>query len=155
HDPLTGLLNRAALLAHGETAVQLVSHAEPVVLLLLDLDHFREINDTLGHAAGDEVLRVTAARLRAAARPGELLARLGGDEFALLVTEPPAGSGGVLRRSVQRARELVEMLAEQADIQGVSVSIEASVGVVVAPAGTAEVRELLRRADAALHEAKH
>lgn len=155
HDPLTGLLNRAALLTHGETAVQLVSHAEPVTLLLLDLDHFREVNDTLGHAAGDEVLRVTAARLRAAARPGELLARLGGDEFALLVTEPPPGPGGMLRRAIERAGELVEMLAEQADIRGVSVSIEASAGVVVAPAGTAEVSELLRRADAALFEAKH
>jgi diguanylate cyclase len=154
HDTLTGLLNRAALLAHGETAVQLVPHASPVALLLVDVDHFREINDTLGHAAGDEVLKVTAARLRDAARPGELLARLSGDEFALLVTEPAPVPGGVLRRSVLRARELVDMLAEEADIMGVPVSIEASVGVVVAPAGTAEVSELLRRADAALFEAK-
>lgn len=88
HDPLTGLLNRAALMAHGETAVQLVPHAEPVALLLVDVDHFREINDTLGHAAGDEVLTVTAQRLRDAAGPGELVGRLGGDEFALLVTGP-------------------------------------------------------------------
>jgi diguanylate cyclase (GGDEF)-like protein len=155
HDPLTGLLNRVALLTHGETAVQLVPHARPVALLLVDVDHFREINDTLGHAAGDEVLEVTAARLKEAARPGELLARLGGDEFALLVTEPSPGAGGALRRAVRRAGDLVETLAEQANIRGVSVSIEASVGVAVAPAGTAEVSELLRRADAALFEAKH
>jgi diguanylate cyclase len=155
HDTLTGLLNRSALLARGETAVQLVPHAGPVALLLVDIDHFREINDTLGHAAGDEVLAVTAGRLRDAMRPGELLARLGGDEFALLVTDQPADPDGALTSALRRARKLVESLAEPAAICGVSVSIEASVGVVVAPAGTAEISELLRRADAALFEAKH
>ena len=161
HDPLTGLLNRAALLAHGETAVQLVPHAEPVALMLVDVDHFREINDTLGHAAGDEVLTVTAQRLQAAAGPGELVGRLGGDEFALLVPAenrrgPPGGPAeGLQRRLLRRGRELVALLAEEATISGVPVSIEASVGVVVAPAGTADVAELLRRADAALRQAKH
>lgn len=154
HDPLTGLLNRATLMTRGETAIQLVSHARPVALLLVDVDHFREINDTLGHAAGDEVLRTAAARLQAATRPGELLARLGGDEFALLVTDPAPGPAGVLPEAIARGRELAGRLAAPADIEGVSVSIEASVGVVVAPAGTAEVSELLRRADAALWEAK-
>jgi diguanylate cyclase (GGDEF)-like protein len=149
HDPLTGLFNRAALLAHGETAVQLVTHASPVALLLVDVDHFREINDTLGHAAGDEVLVTTAQRLREAARPGELVGRLGGDEFALLVTNDPEEV--VLRRGW----ELVAMLAEEATISGVPVSIEASVGVVVAQAGTADMTELLRRADAAMYQAKH
>jgi diguanylate cyclase (GGDEF)-like protein len=119
------------------------------------VDHFREINDTLGHAAGDEVLKTAAARLQAAAKPGELLARLGGDEFALLATEAAPSSAVTLRQTIRRGRELAERLAEPADIQGMSVSIEASVGVVVAPAGTAEVSELLRRADAALWEAKH
>src|SRR5690606_5458580 len=76
HDPLTGLLNRATLMARGGTAIQLVPHARPVALLLVNIDHFREINDNLGHAAGDEVLRVAAARLRAATGSGELLARL-------------------------------------------------------------------------------
>jgi diguanylate cyclase (GGDEF)-like protein len=158
HDPLTGLLNRAALLAHGETAVQLVPHAEPVALLLVDVDHFREINDTLGHAAGDEVLTVTAQRLRTAVGPGDLLGRLGGDEFALLITgkskHAPPGEG-LQRRAIRRGRELVTLLAKEATISGVPVSIEASVGVVVAPAGTADVTELLRRADAALRQAKH
>lgn len=154
HDPLTSLLNRAALLARGDTAVQLVPHAEPVALLLVDVDHFREINDTLGHAAGDEVLTVTARRLRDAARPDELLGRLGGDEFALLVTGRSTGPGELRRRAVRRGRELVTLLAEEATIRGVPVSIEASVGVVVAPAGTADVAELLRRADAALRQAK-
>jgi diguanylate cyclase (GGDEF)-like protein len=160
HDPLTGLLNRAALLAHGETAVQLVPHAEPVALLLVDVDHFREINDTLGHAAGDEVLAVTAQRLRAAAGPAELVGRLGGDEFAMLVTDGAGGgpgrgpAEGLQRRALRRGRELVALLAEEATISGVPVSIEASIGVVVAPAGTADVTELLRRADSALRQAK-
>jgi diguanylate cyclase (GGDEF)-like protein len=155
HDPLTGLLNRSALLARGETAVQLLPHAQPVALLLVNVDHFREINDTLGHAAGDEVLAVTAERLRAAARTGDLLGRLGGDEFALLVTGSMAGLGGPQHEAIRRGRELVRRLAEEATISGVPVSIEASIGVVVAPAGTADVTELLRRADAAMHQAKH
>jgi diguanylate cyclase (GGDEF)-like protein len=155
HDPLTGLLNRAALLARGETAVQLLPHAEPVALLVVDVDHFREINDTLGHAAGDEVLAVTAERLRAAAGPSDLVGRLGGDEFALLVTEPAAERDGLKRAAIRRGKDLVSRLAEEATISGVPVSIEASVGVVVAPAGTADVTELLRRADAAMHQAKH
>ncbi|HLV59463.1 MAG TPA: bifunctional diguanylate cyclase/phosphodiesterase [Natronosporangium sp.] len=155
HDPLTGLLNRATLMARGGTAIQLVPHARPVALLLVNIDHFREINDNLGHAAGDEVLRVAAARLRAATGSGELLARLGGDEFALLVTGAWTGDGDVVEQARRRGRELVERLAEPpADINGVPVSIAASVGVVVAPAGTAEISELLRRADAALAEAK-
>jgi diguanylate cyclase (GGDEF)-like protein len=155
HDPLTGLLNRSALLARGETAVQLLPHAQPVALLLVNVDHFREINDTLGHAAGDEVLAVTAERLRAAVRPGDLLGRLGGDEFALLATGSTEEFGGPEHNAIRRGRELVRRLADEATISGVPVSVEASVGVVVAPAGTADVTELLRRADAAMHQAKH
>jgi diguanylate cyclase len=155
HDPLTGLLNRVTLLTQGETAVQLVPHARPVALLLVDIDHFREINDTLGHAAGDEVLAATAARLRDAAGPAELVARLGGDEFALLVPDAPGGPGEALPRIVRRGEELAALLAAPANIRGMSLSIEVSVGAVMAPAGTAEVSELLRRADAALYEAKH
>src|SRR5690606_31347095 len=159
-DPLTGLLNRAALLTRGETAVQLSRATSGVALLLVDVDHFREINDTLGHAAGDEVLKVIADRLRAVARPGELLARLGGDEFALLVTDPPRPDGrrGGARVSdaaaLRRGEELAASLAEEADIRGVPVSVGVSVGVVVAPSGTADLAELLRRADVAMCQAR-
>lgn len=159
-DPLTGLLNRAALLTRGETAVQLSRAASGVALLLVDVDHFREINDTLGHAAGDEVLKVIAHRLRGVARPGELLARLGGDEFALLVTDPPRPGGrrGGARISdaaaLRRGEELAARLAEEANIRGVPVSVGVTVGVVVAPAGTADLAELLRRADVAMCQAR-
>lgn len=155
HDPLTGLLNRGALLARGETMVQLLPHGCPVALLMVDVDHFREINDTLGHAAGDEVLTVTARRLREHARPGELLGRLGGDEFALLVTGGTETTQSAMqRRAVRRGRDLVRLLAEEAEINSVPVSIEASVAVVVAPAGTADMTELLRRVAAAMRQAK-
>jgi len=159
-DPLTGLFNRAALLTRGETAVQLSRAASGVGLLLVDVDHFREINDTLGHEAGDEVLKVIAHRLRAVTRPGELLARLGGDEFALLVTDPPRPSGrrggprityDTVRR---RGEELATQLAEEADIRGVPVSVGVTVGVVAAASGTADLAELLRRADVAVGEAR-
>jgi diguanylate cyclase (GGDEF)-like protein len=155
HDPLTGLLNRSALLARGETVVQLVPHGAPVALLMIDVDHFREINDTLGHAAGDEVLAVTARRLRQQVRPGELIGRLGGDEFAMLVGGSPGASlETVQREAVVRGRALIQLLAEEAVINGVPVSIEASVAVVVAPAGTADMTELLRRVASAMHHAK-
>src|SRR5262245_60794324 len=86
HDPLTGLANRAAMLTRGDAALRLLDGDTPVALLLLDVDHFKDVNDTLGHAAGDELLRVAASRLAAVAQPGELVGRLGGDEFALLLT---------------------------------------------------------------------
>jgi diguanylate cyclase (GGDEF)-like protein len=154
HDPATGLLNRAAILSRGETSLQLAAEGADAALLLLDIKRFREINDTLGHSAGDEVLRVAARRLAAAAGPDELLGRLGGDEFALLVTGVPAGPGDPQRRAVRRARELVESLAVPAEISAVPLSIEVSVGVVTARAGTIDMIELLRRADVALHQAK-
>jgi diguanylate cyclase (GGDEF)-like protein len=150
-DPLTGLYGRPALLAYGDTAIQLTRQAAPVALLLVDVDHFREINDTLGHAAGDEVLRVTAQRLHAAARPGDLLGRLAGDEFAMLLTDPPAAAGAAW----SRATELAASLGQEVDIGGTPVSVGVTVGAVVAPAGTADLAELLRRADTARVQARN
>lgn len=195
HDPLTGLANRAALLAKGDTRLRLLPSEQPVALLLLDVNHFKEVNDTLGHAAGDELLQVTADRLRSLCQPGEVLARLGGDEFALfvapdgvpgpvgepdagvasgsdvraapgLVPEPVAGTVpgatlvGVVDRpapmvlALRRARQITERLAVPTAVAGVQLSVEASVGVVVADAGVADMTELLRRADIAMYQAK-
>jgi diguanylate cyclase len=140
----------------------MLDREHPVALLLLDVDQFKEVNDTLGHAAGDELLQVIAARLGALAKPGELLSRLGGDEFALLVTSlPPLGEQTALRtrqptlrQALRRARQIVEHLAAPTEVAGVQLSVEASVGVAVAPAGAADMTELLRRADVAMYQAK-
>ncbi|WP_176731992.1 putative bifunctional diguanylate cyclase/phosphodiesterase [Micromonospora rhizosphaerae] len=156
HDQLTGLANRAAMLSKGDQALRQLAHNHPVALLLLDINQFKEVNDTLGHAAGDQLLRLTASRLRALARPGDLLARLGGDEFALLLTTVPVVGNRTapMAYALRQAREIAERLAAPTEVSGVRMSVEVSVGVVVADAGTADLTELLRRADIAMYQAK-
>jgi diguanylate cyclase len=150
HDALTGLANRAALLDRGSVLLSTLDATAPVALLLLDINHFKEVNTTLGHAAGDDLLRITAARLAAGDAPDELLVRLGGDEFAVLVT----GAGADLPDAVERARHLAAELARPTAVAGVQLSVEASIGVVASPAGEVDVTELLRRADIAMYQAK-
>lgn len=162
HDTLTRLVNRAAMLSKGDAALRQLPHDHPVALLLLDINHFKEVNDTLGHSAGDRLLQVTATRLEALTRSGELLGRLGGDEFALLMTSLPMLAGrnsfdgrpSPAPHARRRAREIVEQLAAPIEVAGVRMSVEVSVGVVVAGAGTADMTELLRRADIAMYQAK-
>jgi diguanylate cyclase len=151
HDTLTGLANRAALLSRGSKLLSELAASAPVALLLLDINHFKEVNTTLGHAAGDDLLRTTAARLATGDNPDELLVRLGGDEFAVLVT----GAGAAMPAAVARARQLAGELARPTAVAGVQLSVEASIGVVAAPAGEVDVTELLRRADIAMYQAKH
>jgi len=155
HDALTGLPNRAALLGRGSELLSGLEAGAPVALLLLDINHFKEVNTTLGHAAGDELLSTTAARLAAGDTAGdvagELLVRLGGDEFAVLVT----GACATLPQAVARAKQLAGELARPTAVSGVQLSVEASIGVVAASAGEADVTELLRRADIAMYQAKH
>ncbi|WP_406075096.1 putative bifunctional diguanylate cyclase/phosphodiesterase [Micromonospora sp. NBC_01638] len=156
HDPLTGLFNRAAMLGKGDQSLRQLAHDHPVALLLLDINQFKEVNDTLGHAAGDQLLRLTANRLNALVRPGDLLGRLGGDEFALLLTAVPVlgDRAAPMAHALRQAREIAERLAAPTEVAGVRMSIEVSVGVVVANAGTADLTELLRRADIAMYQAK-
>ncbi|MCG5468604.1 bifunctional diguanylate cyclase/phosphodiesterase [Micromonospora sp. LAH09] len=156
HDPLTGLANRAAMLGKGDQSLRQLAHDHPVALLLLDINQFKEVNDTLGHAAGDQLLRLTANRLDALVRPGDLLGRLGGDEFALLLTAVPVlgDRAAPMAHALRQAREIAERLAAPTEVAGVRMSIEVSVGVVVADAGTADLTELLRRADIAMYQAK-
>ncbi|MFI7574420.1 putative bifunctional diguanylate cyclase/phosphodiesterase [Micromonospora sp. NPDC049497] len=148
HDALTGLANRRHLLDQG--AEQLSSrHAEGVTaLVLIDLNHFKEVNDTLGHAAGDQVLVQVAERLRAAAQDGDLVARLGGDEFAVLLRGLPAPAV-----AAHRAESLLATLHEPFDLDGMRISVEASGGIAAAPA-SGGIAELLRRADVAMYQAK-
>ena len=147
HDPLTGLANR--LLLSARTAQALEANDGTTGLLLLDLDHFKEINDTLGHAAGDLLLQEVARRLRRSVRGEDLVARLGGDEFAILLTglPDPAAAEPI-------AAQVLALLGEPVEYQGLHLSVEASIGIACYPddAGTAE--ELFRRCDVAMYQAK-
>src|SRR5439155_159156 len=155
----TRLANRDALLAKGNGALRVLERETAVALLLLDVDHFREVNDTLGHAAGDQLLHTIADRMRGYARGDELVARLSGDEFGLLITslDGPAAAdeeAAGLTQALRRARELVDLIGMQVEVAGVPLAPECSVGVVVAPAGSVDMTELLRRGYIAMYRAK-
>ncbi|WP_413775671.1 putative bifunctional diguanylate cyclase/phosphodiesterase [Micromonospora sp. RTGN7] len=148
HDALTGLANRRHLLEQGREQLN-ARHVDGVTaLVLIDLNHFKEVNDTLGHAAGDQVLRQVADRLRGAAQGDDLVARLGGDEFAVLLRGLPAPAV-----AAHRAEALLAALHEPLELDGMRISVEASGGIAVAPA-SGGVAELLRRADVAMYQAK-
>ncbi|PZF97311.1 bifunctional diguanylate cyclase/phosphodiesterase [Micromonospora deserti] len=148
HDALTGLANRRQLLDRGTEQLG-ARHADGVTaLVLIDLNHFKEVNDTLGHAAGDQVLMQVADRLRGAAQDGDLVARLGGDEFAVLLRGLPAPAV-----AAHRAETLLSALHEPFELDGMRISVEASGGIAAAPA-TGGMAELLRRADVAMYQAK-
>jgi diguanylate cyclase (GGDEF)-like protein len=157
HDLLTGLMNRTTLVVEGDRVARALERGRPLALLLLDVNDFREVNGTLGHRCGDEVLRVVADRLAGLARDGELVARIGDDEFALLVPRLPAladAAGTGLTQALRRAREVVEELSRPMEVAGVRLAVEVAVGVAVAPAGRTDLVELVRRASLALDHAK-
>ncbi|QIQ02527.1 putative bifunctional diguanylate cyclase/phosphodiesterase [Streptomyces liangshanensis] len=149
-DPLTGLPNRQWLLERTWSALE---EAESLgarsALVLIDLDRFRSVNDTLGHLAGDRLLLQIADRLRLALPQGAEAARLGGDEFAVLL--PTCDS----TTSAQRvARHLVAELSSPLDLDGLTLVLEASAGVAVYPEHALDAEGLLRRADVAMYQAK-
>ena len=146
-DSLTGLANRFTL--HGALRAALAQQ-RLVALMALDLDHFKLVNDTLGHAAGDQLLQTVAARLLACRRPADLIARLGGDEFAVLVLDDVDGSLDVDALS----QRLIDVLEEPVEINGRSLRASASIGVArcVDPGVSAD--DLLVHADIALYAAK-
>ncbi len=149
-DPLTGLPNRQWLLERTWTALD---DAERIgtrsALMLIDMDRFRAVNDTLGHLAGDRLLLQIAERLRLALPRGAEAARLGGDEFAVLL--PVADSTTSASRI---ARDLVAALGSSLDLDGLSLVLEASAGVAVFPEHALDAEGLLRRADVAMYQAK-
>ena len=146
-DELTGLTNRRGFLQTLED--QLHRHpARPVAVLMLDLDRFKDLNDTLGHATGDALLSQLGPRLAAALRPADTLARLGGDEFAVLCP----GAGGTGARAV--ARRLQDALQAPFALGGLELHDDASIGIATYPADGGTVEELLQRADVAMYQAK-
>jgi diguanylate cyclase len=148
-DELTGLGNRRALYDDVPTRLGFLEPTDNVALLLLDLDRFKEINDSLGHHAGDEMLQIVGERLRALVPDrADLVVRLGGDEFALILTPPTPELAGAVAEEIRRT------IAEPMPIDGITVHVEASVGIAVLPAGAAELGALLRQADVAMYHAK-
>ncbi|MFK3982546.1 putative bifunctional diguanylate cyclase/phosphodiesterase [Micromonospora sp. NPDC050397] len=148
HDVLTGLANRRHLLERGTERLDRRHTDGLAAVLLIDLNHFKEVNDTLGHPSGDRVLIEVADRLRAVAGPDDLVARLGGDEFAILLTGLPAPAV-----ATHRAERLLAVLHEPIELDGMRISVEASGGIAIAP-NTGGMAELLRRADVAMYQAK-
>ena len=150
HDPLTGLANRAFLDAHiPQSLAAAEREGEEVALLLMDLDRFKVVNDTLGHGAGDELLRIVAQRLRAGVRGGDVVARFGGDEFVVACDR----ASSVLTVAAL-AERLIAELERPIVVGGRELFVSASVGIVVADARHADADSLLRDADVAMYRAK-
>jgi diguanylate cyclase (GGDEF)-like protein len=150
HDSLTGLPNRTLLAQQMRSACSAAQRSgRPVATLCLDLDRFKHVNDTLGHQAGDELLRAVAERLRASIRNEDTVARLGGDEFAIIQVglEQPESAGALAQR-------LIEVLTKPYDILGHQVVVGTSIGIAVTPDDGNDEEELLKKSDTALYRAK-
>jgi diguanylate cyclase (GGDEF)-like protein len=150
HDSLTGLANRVLFMDRLDQALaRLLRLASPIALLFVDLDHFKIVNDSLGHAAGDEVLVQAADRLRRTLRPADTIARFGGDEFVILC-EDAAGRA----EAEEIAGRISVALARPFKISGQEVVLTASTGIVIANDTHTDAGALLRDADTAMYRAK-
>ena len=151
HDLLTGLSNRALFMEKIEEAgARLRRRGETFTVFMLDLDRFKNVNDSLGHPEGDALLKETAQRLKSALRETDVLARLGGDEFAIL----QAGEANQWEDAGSLADRVVEIMTKPYDIHGNKVSIGTSIGIALAPADGIEPSELMKKADLALYRTK-
>ncbi len=150
HDTLTDLPNRANLRQRVTAAVESVgSGAGKAAVLCIDLDRFKEINDTLGHSAGDLLIKGCADRLRAAVRETDTIARIGGDEFAIIQTAVDQPEG-----AQQLCRRLLKSVTRPYHLDGHEVLVTASIGVAVANSGRATPERMMQKADIALYKAK-
>ena len=149
-EPLTGLCNRVGLHDRLDAALaEAAGTGAPLAVLMLDLDRFKAVNDTLGHPVGDALLRKVAERLRKATRREDVVARLGGDEFAILQAgaEQPQAAEALARR-------LVDLVGRTYVVDGHMLNVGVSVGVAIAPADGRDADDLLKHADLALYRAK-
>jgi diguanylate cyclase (GGDEF)-like protein len=148
-DELTGLSNRRALYEDAPRLIATLRASDGVALLLLDLDRFKEVNDSLGHQAGDQLLRDVGGRLKGfQPHHADHVVRLGGDEFALLLGSADLARASALSDAVRAA------LAEPITVNGLAVHVGVSIGIAVLPAGAADLTLLLRQADVAMYQAK-
>ncbi|MFD2367733.1 putative bifunctional diguanylate cyclase/phosphodiesterase [Pseudoduganella sp. GCM10020061] len=149
-DPLTGLVNRRALIAQLEHAVASAErHDTEFALLYLDLDRFKQVNDTLGHEVGDQLLREVASRLTAAVRASDVVARLGGDEFVILLE-----GRGAHQNAARVARKIEQAHTRPFDIGAKPLACSASIGIALYPQDGVNATLLMQRADSAMYFAK-
>ncbi|MBK1658441.1 putative bifunctional diguanylate cyclase/phosphodiesterase [Paracraurococcus ruber] len=149
HDALTDLPNRVLFRQRLEEALQRARRGHAAALLCLDLDRFKEVNDTLGHSVGDALLQAVTARVGAALRGTDMLARLGGDEFAIIQTDAPGPEA-----ATALAQRLVDQLGQPFDLHGHQVIIGASIGIAFAPDDGDDPETLMKAGDLALYRAK-
>ncbi len=150
HDALTGLANRVLFREHMDGALLRVEHhAEHFAILCLDLDEFKDVNDTLGHPVGDALLKIVAARLRDCVQDHDIVARLGGDEFAIL-----QAGGDQPRRAADLAARIVEVVGQPFEVDGHHIVVGASIGIAVVSQDGMNPDQLLKNADMALYRAK-
>jgi diguanylate cyclase (GGDEF)-like protein len=149
HDSLTDLPNRVLLRDRLTQALAGVHRGEKLAVLYLDLDHFKSVNDTLGHHIGDELLKTVAGRLRENVREIDTVARVGGDEFAIIQV-----GADQPHETAMLARRICEALKAPYDLHGHAVIVDTSIGIAISPGDGTEPNELLRNADMALYGAK-
>lgn len=148
HDPLTGLANRAKFHQKGEEILS--QRANYAALLMIDLDRFKSVNDSFGHAAGDRLLKLAASRMSAYVRADDLLARIGGDEFAILL----AAQDNPREAAISLAARLIEVLAHPFELEGRQALVGASIGISLGTDKADSIEALLHQADLALYEVK-
>jgi diguanylate cyclase (GGDEF)-like protein len=150
HDALTGMPNRMLFQQQlGEAIYEARERSGSVAVMLMDLDHFKEINDTLGHHFGDQLLKEIGPRLSTVLRDNDLMARLGGDEFGVLLPDIPDQ-----RVAIRIAERLMEELEHPITVEGLALDVSGSVGIAIFPSQSEDADTLLRRADVAMYAAK-
>ena len=150
HDSLTGLPNRTLFQRRLHDSIDAAEEdGASLAVMIMDLDHFKEINDTLGHHYGDLLLQEIGPRLSGVLRPGDLMARLGGDEFGVVLPELANE-----RAAIRVAERLMEEMEQPVVVEGIALDVSASIGIATFPVHSDDVETLLRRADVAMYAAK-